>query len=193
MAYAYTPAFVAFCYGSPIEEISKEFNIPIKSLMAKIRQESWRSLAERLARRIMPETAPHDSILDKIEANRAKNYEIAAELREHLVTIVNALRIGALRIKKRFQRKGQVIEHEVEPGPADWLAIATYLRTVTDMTYRALGDHEGNGGYKADASPGTPPPASPITIILPAAVAEPRQERQIGVQTIDVTRASARH
>jgi hypothetical protein len=186
MAYAYTPAFVAFCFGTSAEEISKSFNIPIKSLKAKMRQESWLKLAERLTARTMPEPALHESILDKIETNRAKNYEIAAELRIHLAKIIEALRDGKLRIKKHFHHKGQIVKYEAEPSPADCLAIVTYARTIADMTYRALGDHEGNGGYMADASPGTPPPTPPITIVLPTVIAKPREQRQIEPPVVDV-------
>ena len=182
MAYFYTPAFVAFCGGASLEEISEEFKIPIESLKAKMRQEGWRSLANRIAPRFGPETSPCDGILDKIEANRAKNYEAAAKLREHAVKIIEALCAGTLRIKKQFQHKGQIIEYEATSGPADWLSIATYLRTIADMTYRALGDHEASGRYRADASPGTTPPAPPITIILPDAIARPRLERGLEIE-----------
>ena len=158
MAYPYTPAFVAFCGGAPIEEIAEKFNIPIKSLQSKIRQEGWRALANRLCGRISTDWTPYEDVLAKIEANRAKNYETAAKLREHLTDMVGHLHAGTLRIKKLFQHQGRVVEHEVSPGPADWLNIATYARTIADMSYRALGDHVANGGYKADASAATPPP-----------------------------------
>jgi hypothetical protein len=186
MAYSYTPAFVAFCGGAPLDEIAEEFNIPIGSLTAKVRNEGWRGLANRIAPRFGPDTSPADDILDKIEANRAKNYEAAAKLREHAVTIIKALCAGTLRIKKQFQHKGQVIEYEAEPGPSDWLSIATYLRTIADMTYRALGDHEANGRYRADAGPGGSTPAPSIEIVLPDAIAKPREQRQIGSPVVDI-------
>ena len=186
MAYCYTPAFVAFCGGASLEELADEFRIPIESLKAKVRAEGWRGLANRIAPRFGPETSPSEGILDKIEANRAKNYEAAAKLREHAVTVIHALCAGTLRIKKQFQHKGQVIEYEAVPGPSDWLNIATYLRTIADMTYRALGDHEANGRYRADAGPGSPPPAPPIAIVLPDAIAKPREQRQIGSPVVDI-------
>jgi hypothetical protein len=186
MAYSYTPAFVAFCGGAPPGEIAEEFKIPLKSLQAKIRQEGWRGLANRMWGRIPADAGPNDGALDRIEANRAKNYEIAAKLREHVIEMVIALRAGTLRIKKQFQHKGQIVEYEAEPGPADWLNIATYARTVFDLTYRALGDFGANGGYKADASPGTPPPAQPIAVFLPAAIARPREERSVEVECAPV-------
>jgi hypothetical protein len=186
MAYSYTPAFVAYCQGAPVEEIAAELKIPVTSLQAKIRQEGWRGLANRMSGRIPADAGPNDDALNRIEANRAKNYEIAAKLREHVIEIVIALRAGTLRMKKQFQHKGQIVEYEAKPGPAEWLNIATFARTVFDLTYRALGDFGANGGYKADASPGTPPPAQPISIILPAAIARPREERSVEVECAPV-------
>jgi len=103
-------------------------------------------------------------------------------MREHLFEMIAALNAGTLRIKKQFQHQGKIVEYEAEPSILDRLNLATYARTVTDMTYRALGDHVANGGYKADASPGTPPTAPSVTIVLPAAIAKPRQEREAVVE-----------
>jgi hypothetical protein len=177
MAYPYTPAFVAFCGGTPVDEIAAEFKIPIESLKAKMWQEGWRGLANRMAGRITVDLVPHDAALSKCERNRAKNYEAAVKLREHLTEILEHLRAGTLRIKKVFHYQGRTIEHAAQPGPADWVCIANYAMAIANMTYRALGDCVGNGGYKADVSPGAAPPVSPMTIVLPAAVANPRAER----------------
>src|SRR6185437_3602701 len=190
MAYLYTPAFVAYCGGTPDEEIAAEFKIPLKSLQAKMRQEGWRALANRMAGRFNPDVNPSEETLNRIEANRARNFEAAAKLREHLFEIIAALGAGTLRIKKQFQRKGQIIEYDVLPGPGDWLNIATYARTIADMTYRALGDHAANGGYKADASAGNPPPAPPITIVLPNAISRPRDERSLEIESAVVEQAN---
>ena len=93
MAYPYTPAFVAFCQGAPAEEISAVFNIPLKSLQAKMRQESWQTLANRMAGSITMDRTPNDEALAKCEENRAKNYEIASKLRDELgKTIENLAR-----------------------------------------------------------------------------------------------------
>jgi hypothetical protein len=173
MAYSYTPAFVAYYLGAPLEEIATQLNIPLKSLQAKARQEGWRSLMMRMSERTAPDYAPSTEALDKIEANRRKNLEVACNLRDDLKTVVAALVAGTLRIKRLIN--GTIVE--CEPTPNDRLTIATYARTVFDMIYRAVGDHAANGGRKADASPESPPPAPPTTIILPAAIALPRELR----------------
>jgi hypothetical protein len=184
MAYSYTPAFIAFCGGAPPEEIADEFKIPLKSLLAKIRQEGWRGLANRMSGCIPTNSMPNDDALNRIEANRGKNYESAAKLREDVMEIIAHLREGTLRIKKQFHNKGQVVEYDAVPSLLDRLNIAAYARTVTEMTYRALGDFGANGGFRADAGPAVPPPAMPITIVLPDVIARPRQERSRELERI---------
>ncbi len=174
MAYPYTPAFIAFCGGAPLEEISAEFKIPLDSLRAKIRQEGWRTLANRMSGRLQVEINPNESTLAKIEANRAQNYEAAVKLRDHLRTVIDHLCAGTLRVKKLFHNKGQVIEYAAEPTPGDWVNIATYARTIFDMTYRALGDWASDKGSKTDTATGAPTPAPAFTVILPSAIAGPR-------------------
>jgi hypothetical protein len=187
MAFPYTPAFVAYCQGAPVEEIAAEFKVPVKSLQAKIRQEGWRSLANRMSGCIPADAGLNSDALNRIEANRAKNYETAAKLREHVIEMVIALRAGTLRIKKQFQHKGQIVEYEAEPGPADWLNIATYARIISDMTYRAIGDSQAQGKPGQDASAGAlNPPAPPLTIILPSVIARPRFERSVEVECAPV-------
>jgi len=182
MPYRYTPAFVAFCAGTPAEEISAEFNIPLKSLQSRIWSEGWKGLATRMAGRITPELTPQDEALTRCEANRARNYEVADKLRDHLIEIVEALRAGTLKVKKQWQYQGRVIEFDAEPTPSDLVNIATYAMTIANLTYRALGDHVATGGYKPDVSAGTPPPAPPVAIVLPSAVARPRFERCLEIE-----------
>jgi hypothetical protein len=57
--------------------------------------------------------------------------------------------------------------------------LATYARTICDMTYAALGDRAAAAGAKeegpAASSAPTPPP---ITIILPGLISRPRSDRE---------------
>src|SRR5262245_8313741 len=169
MAFPYTPAFLAFCRGAPVEEIATKFSIPIESLKAKMRQEGWRTLANRLVSKGVPEQPPSERILEKIEANRAANYETAADLRRDATKIIEALLNGTLRIKKQWQYGGKVIEYEAEPTIADRLDLANYAKEIADLTYRALGDHGANGCHREDVAAGAPPPPCPaVTVILPA-------------------------
>jgi hypothetical protein len=142
-----------------------------------MRQEGWQGLADALIGQTGPVPRNTADALARIEANRAKNYEMAAKLAKELDRILDRLAAGTLRIKKRFQYKGQVVECDAEPSIADFVQLATYMRMVHDMTYRALGDIVANGGHKADAAAGAQPPSLPIEIILPKEIALPRHER----------------
>jgi len=186
MAYSYTPAFVAYCKGAPIEEISAEFNIPIGSLKSKMRQEGWKSLADSLLDQNGPVPGNAAEALVRIEANRAKNYETATTLRDALDRTLAQLELGSLRVKKYWQHKGQIVEYDAEPSIADVLNIAVFARTVADLTYRALGDTVANGGHKADASPGTTPPTPPITIVLPDVIARPRHAHTVDIESVAI-------
>lgn len=176
MAYKYGPALVAFSKGTPTEEIAEVFKIPIDSLKAKIREEGWNSLVNELNVPNFSCPKQTEEALKKCEENRHKNYEIASKLRDDAKQIIEGLLAGTLRIKKQFHNRGQIVEFEAEPTLADRVNLATYVRTITDLTYRALGDMAVNGG------PGellTLPAPPPVTIILPTAVAAPRQERVV--------------
>src|SRR5437762_2198044 len=91
-------AFLEFSRGSPPEEISIALAIPLKLLKAKIHGESWRRLAAEVALPAPVATVKAERDIAKIEANRAKNYEIALKLQENLIEIVDKLRKGELRV-----------------------------------------------------------------------------------------------
>jgi hypothetical protein len=105
---------------------------------------------------------------------------------------VQALKSGELRVERLFNGKLGILRAETAPTTGDWVNIATYARTIADGTYRALGDFQGQDKPGSDAPAGTVNAAQPsITIILPAAIAVPRAERQITEakqgQVIDLT------
>lgn len=177
MAYFYTPAFVAYCKGAPVEEIATQFSIPLDSLKAKMRAEGWKTLAGVLFGNDGPLPAHTADALARIEANRTKNYELAVKLRDNLRVVLDALCAGTLRIKKLFNYKGTATEYDAPLTISDLVNLATYAHTIHEMTYRALGDHGANGG-KADTTAAAAPPAPAMTIILPAAIALPRDQRQ---------------
>jgi hypothetical protein len=188
MAYTYTPAFIAFCNGAPPEEISSEFGIPLKSLLAKIREEGWRGLANKLADRAAVSVTPSEKILAKIEQNRAENYGVADALRTELSRIITKLSAGTLKFKKVM--KGEIVE--VPPSPADLVNIATFARTIADLSYRALAD-SGTRDEPAGADAATTNPPGGVTVILPAVAVHPRfPPRELPSETVvDVQAGSA--
>lgn len=190
--YTWQAAFVAFCNGVPLDEVSTIFGIPMDTLKEKMASDGWRALRAKLPLVTTSDGAmtvtDGDSALPAnvatkmklIEANRMENLKVFAELREHLVEKVRGLRDGTLMVHRQWHNKGLVTEADAPPGPGDWVNIATYARTIADGTYRALGDFQAQEKPGQDAPAGTvnaPQPA--ITIILPGAIAQPRDQRQI--------------
>lgn len=203
--YSWQAAFVAYCNGAPEEEISQIFDIPEGTLRNRMVMENWRKLRDEvLVCRAGQESAlpaKVDAKLKLIQENRAENLKVFGKLREHLLKVVTALAEGTgeapgLALEKQWHNKGSVVRAAVAPGPGDWVNIATYARTVAEGTYRALGDFAAQEKPGSDAPTGAAPPTAPaITIILPAAIAAPRQERVIEEdkpgQVIDLTQVAS--
>lgn len=203
--YHWQAAFVAYCNGTPEDEISQVFSIPLASLRERMRAEGWAGLRTKMPMALQT-TAPGGALsvpaeaeakLTLIKENRQKNLAAWSELREHAVEMIQALRTGSLKMEKQFHNKGAVVRADVDPGPGDWVNIAAYLQTISQGTYRALGDMtaQDKPGQDSPAGQINAPQGPAITIILPGAVAQPRQERAINDakagQVIDIRPAVA--
>ena len=91
-----------------------------------------------------------------------------------------------------FHNKGQIVRTTREISPADLVNIATFARSVHDMTYKALGDTTAQTERGQDGPPGQTQ-APQIIINLPSAIAQPRQQmamleeaKKAGIRIIDV-------
>ena len=119
---AYHPwqaAFVAYCNGAPADEISQIFDIPLRTLRSRMQHENWAKLRDKLPLGT-GETALPAKINAKLEViadNRRVNLEAFAELREHAIEMVTALKEGRLKVQKQFHNKGSVVTCEAAPGP----------------------------------------------------------------------------
>lgn len=174
-------AFVEFCKGGTLEEISFGLCVPLSVIQNWHRTEAWTHVSKSALIPVKQtgELAKRD--LKAIEDNRSINLRIAQQLQEDLLEIIGKLRAGELRIQKTFANGTTA---EVEPGLRERVDLAAYARTVTEMSYRALGDvaevrHSGN--ELPDRGAG-----GQITIVLPAIVAAPRQNRGVVGQVVDV-------
>jgi hypothetical protein len=200
--YNWAAAFAAFCQGSNLETIAQSLAIPEFKLVERANIEGWTRIAAKLQTHtpltIAPPTSKQqqelEAKLEVLRINRAQNYKVACDLRDDLVEVVQKLRAGTLRLEKQFHNRGSVVRCDVDPGIVDRVNLATYARSVMDMTYQALGDRTATAGAKDDSAgvasmnSSTPPP---ITIILPGCIQRPREERavsdaQVG-QVIDIS------
>lgn len=184
----YAAAFVEYCKGMPVEEISQSFGILEQTLRQKISEQKWAVLAnqvkEETALMLRGETGIGRSP-DKVEAraaviqeNRERNYSLWCELRDEAAEVIHALRAGKLRFKKYWNNKGQIIEKETAPTMNDRTALASYLQMIAMGTYQALGDKGVISGAKMDGIGDNPQGVPQITIVLPGAICAPREERQ---------------
>lgn len=188
-AYNWEAAFVAYCNGAPEDEISQLFDIPLTSLRKRMARDGWAGLRNKLplAQDKLPLPAKVNAKLEAIEENRRVNLDAFVKLREHAVEMVTALRDGRLKVQKQFHNKGLVVTTEAAPGPGDWLNIATYLRMISEGTYRALGDFQAQEKSGQDTGAAAVPAAPAITIILPHAIAAPREKRVSEGHVIDLS------
>ena len=212
ISYPWQAAFVAYCNGSPIDEIAQVFDIPLDKVHRHMAAEGWAGLRARLPLVTLQQTTTDGQMvkegegtecmgrrgtpqalvpavaakLELIQQNRDANLAVFVQLREHLVENVRGLRDGTLKIERLFHFKGSVVEHASTPGPGDWVNIAAYARTIAEGTYRALGDFQSQEKAGQDAAAGASAPSGPaITIILPNVIASPREERVLQSEVID--------
>lgn len=184
--YNWAAMFVAFCHNCPAEEIAQIYGVELPTLQQRISREGWAALREKsliTATDLQAMIASPSAGLLKlriIEENRLENLKVFTKLREHLVEVVAKLRNGTLKMEKLFHnaKGGFVLREEVEPSPGDFVNIATYARTISDGTYRALGDFQAQEKAEQDAPAGQAAAPS-ITIILPAVISAPRDQRNI--------------
>lgn len=178
-SYNRAAAFVEYSKGTALDEISHALAIPMHILERWCHEENWAQLAPKipqLAVALRDDQA--ERAMERIKDNREKNLAIAQALQQDLLDVIEKLRTGKLKTKKVFA-KGLTIE--LEPTLRDRCDLALYARNVAEMSYRALGDvvetAKNTQGENGSASAGQ------ITIILPPAVAAPREERAYNIDS----------
>jgi uncharacterized protein (DUF1800 family) len=188
-------AFLAFARGTTIDDISQALAIPLDTLKGWIRNEGWPKLAGDLLPATVTASAPAtvgatpaakaERDLAKIQANRARNLEIAQKFQDDLLRLVQKLQDGTLKVEKVLST-GLKVEHAL--GLRERVDLATYAKNVAEMSYRALGDVQASREPK-----GLPTQAATVNIILPAQVAAPRSDRVQVIETeaIPVTQGSS--
>lgn len=167
--YNYASAFSLFCQGKTIQEISDSLGIPLKTLKNRSLAEGWTRLAANMAERGQGLIRQEDK-LEIIQANREANYAIAVKLREAVLNAATQLAAGTLMVP-RLLRDGSVVQ--VPSGPADMVAIVTSAKSLSEMSYRAVGDVLA----APESGPAASQSAQQIVIMLPGAVATPRDAR----------------
>lgn len=192
-------AYSAYYRGAPLQEIADTMKIPMVTLTMVARVEKWEKLREAtsLSYAQASVTIPTDKDaeekwakrarhqLERIIANREENLVIAERLRQDLANCVQKLLEGTLtQVKVSVTKKGEVVEHEIPATIKDRLDLANYAKLVAEISYAALGD-KAVGGEKVNhgLSAGEAAAVPGITIVLPGAIAEPRNARVVDLST----------
>lgn len=201
MAHNYVSAFVQFCQGVPVEEISVVCDIPMEILKRHVSEQKWQSLATKVqteARVMALSGTTLPGIPDRAEAkakliqeNRERNYQLWCQLRDDAAILIGELgKPGGLRFKRYWHNKGEIVDKECQMTMGDRTALANYLQMIAIGTYQSLGDKAIVSGAREDGSTLNPSTAPAITIVLPGAIAYPRNEREVvDVQAVSVPKA----
>ena len=181
-------AFVAYCNNCPLEEIAQVYGMSVLTIESRVRGEGWAKLrasipqnAENQAlvnvpRGTLEKPTAGEAKLALIQQNRAINLGLWAALRDDAAAVIDRLRAGTLQFEKIFNGKTGIVRAAAEPSIGDRVNLATYLRTIADGTFRCLGDFQAQEKPAQDAIAGVVSAPS-ITIILPAVISAPRDQR----------------
>lgn len=167
-AYNWAAMFLAFSQGTPLKDIANIYGCPPDELKRVARAQDWSALSARLPAPV-PQKPQQEltTQLERVEENRRKNYQVADLLRQEIVSNLEKLRDGELRIERSWCHKSVVTTAPVKPTPQDIMSLANTAQTVANMSYRALGDTEApDKGGEADGN------HTSLTIVLPTVVAD---------------------
>lgn len=177
--YNFAAAFVEYSKGAALDDIALALAIPITKLKARAHQEQWHMLAPTIPPAPVVDNSERQR--DRIKANREKNLAIAQKLQEDAIRLAEDLVAGRLKVTKVTSKGEKVV---TDPTLRDRADFAAYLKSVAEISYRALGDVEQSKNAPADPALAT---AQQITIFLPPAVSAARQERAVDVDAQVVT------
>lgn len=178
--YNFVAAFVEYVKGETLEAIARALSIPLEALQRRCHEDGWARMAPMLPVKAEPHKIERD--LAKIEANRARNYEIANLLLQDLENVARKLADGSLELD-RVTSKGAVVRYR--PGLAERAQLGQYAKALLEISTKCLGDVERSGG--PGEKPGDSQAHGAITIVLPSIVEKPRQERHYDVEAQVVT------
>lgn len=180
MRYNWAKAFTEFHNGATLEEVAATHDIPFETVKQRANEEQWKQIRLELQRADDMMPARTEARLKAIELNREENLRQAVALRDDVARILVKLQKdewtipSVVTVGKGKDAVQQVVERKASIN--DRLLLANYVRTIHDLTYRALGDVSGGKGDGTGVGP-NPTAAPGITLILPGVIAKPRSEQ----------------
>ncbi len=177
----YPAMFLAYANGATFEEIATTFKVSPTLLKTYATFQCWDELAEKARQSVgvaalasvgTPKT-DIDRAVAAIEDNRRKNLAVFEKLRAELVTEIDKLQRGEMKIQHLFSTKTGVVSYYRDPNMQDRVALATAAKIIAEGTYRAVGDlvSATDGSGKKDPGVG-----ATISILIPGLVAGPKTD-----------------
>jgi hypothetical protein len=168
----FTRAFILYAHGDSLTQVAEQLEIPYDELVALSVRDRWHLLAKRDGAFLALDGAlPEAEREMRVEANRAKNLSVLSDLQEDIASLVCKLKTDELEVA-RITPAGITVKGKA--NLKDRVDLVGYIKTVQELSYRALGDvvQAGNAAASNNGIPnGT------VTIVLPSVVSRPRGER----------------
>ena len=181
-------AFARYARGWTIEAIADTLGVDRRQLHRRAVDERWGELLVDIKRLPdVPDKTKKDAV--RVEANREKNYELFAQLRDELVAQATLMAKGELKFTRVKVTKNGPTEVEEPADMQDRVRLAQAARLVTEGTYRALGDLAAIGADEKQRR-GLEAPTH-ITILLPGVVMDRPTKPAVGGEVIDLGPAPA--
>lgn len=189
--YNWCGAFVEYCRGSSLDDVAAIHEIPLPTLRARADADSWelnRLKAVSTFKKLdaTPYLKPDD--IEKRQAIsrevRAETIEIAKLLMKDARRVAESIAEDGGTTERQWQFQGQVIRADIPMTSSEKLQFATYVQSLANTIYSALGESQG-GGRPSEGGNMQTSNQPHVTIVLPGVIGAPRAERE--AITIDLS------
>lgn len=172
---SWVAVFHSWCLGIAPRELASLYGVPIRAIQRRVKAENWPQLCETLP---AEEKLPAGVLATRqrlVWENRERNQALASKFRDGLAKVIEKFQRGNLKVEVVKANKDGVQVIETDAGPREIQQLASALKQVTDVTYRAVGDlteHERKDGPNAHGQPA-------VNIIIPNVVMRDDEPRQV--------------
>lgn len=170
VSFPWPALFEAYRRGVDLPGIAGTFGCPLAVLERVAERQQWEMLVKRIDENPVDGDLVLAEKLERIEENRSKNMAVAENIREYVGTQFQKLASGELKYDVVVKTKEGPVVVSVEPGPKEIKALTDAARTMSEMTYRAMGDFEQGKQAPGNQAAPAASQAPQITINIPAAV-----------------------
>lgn len=169
VSHNWSAMFIAYSRGLSFAEISEMFGVEERVLERVARKQQWEELNLKLQAHPIEDESVLAHRLQAVEDNRQRNLEAAEDFRDTLIQQARLAATGDLEIEHVVKFKEGYDIAKTKAAPKDLKALADSLRTMADMSYRALGD-DPDRARAGGNDKGPKEQQNIINVIIPQAV-----------------------